>query len=148
MGWQSFWLTLAACTDQICAPASLGSPCHASPIASSHTLNDKHHDPCTQQTSTMRAASVQEPSEGQRRRGVPRRVVLTASAILERRTATYEVAERRPLAAIAALVRFADEPQWLAIEWVDGTPPAMFITPARDALLSATLDTAQVLCQL
>ena len=75
---------------------------------------------------------------------MPRRVVLTASALLERRTSTYEVAEWRPLAAIAAMVRFAGEPQWLAIEWLDGTPPSMFITPARDAILAATLDVAQV----
>lgn len=73
-----------------------------------------------------------------------RRVVLTASTILERRTATYEVAERRPLAAIAALVRFAEQPLWLGIEWADGTPASTFILPARDALLAATLDAAQV----
>ena len=34
-----------------------------------------------------------------------RRLVLTAGAFLERRPATYEVAERRQLAALAALVR-------------------------------------------
>ena len=73
-----------------------------------------------------------------------RRLVLTAEALLERRQATYEVAERRPLAALAALVRFSDEPQWLALEWTDGAPPAMYITPARDALLTAILDAAQV----
>jgi len=47
---------------------------------------------------------VQEGGEG-RRRSVARRLVLTAGALLERRPATYEVAERRQLAALAALVR-------------------------------------------
>ena len=73
-----------------------------------------------------------------------RRLVLTSEALLDRRTSTYEVAERRPLAALASIVRFSDEPQWLALEWTDGAPPNMYITSSRDALLSAILDTAQV----
>lgn len=54
----------------------------------------------------VEAASMgaQEGGEG-RRRCVARRLVLTAGAFLERRPATYEVAERRQLAALAALVR-------------------------------------------
>ncbi|KAK9807966.1 hypothetical protein WJX73_008492 [Symbiochloris irregularis] len=87
--------------------------------------------------------ALQEPRAGARRRGVPRRLVLTASALLERRTSTYEVAEWRSLASIAAIVRFVEEPQWLAFEWLDGTPPSMFISAARDAILTATLDIAQ-----
>lgn len=87
--------------------------------------------------------AFQEGTEG-RRKGTIRRVVLTAEALLERRPVTYEVADRRPLAALAALVRFSDQPQWLALEWTDGAPPAMYITPARDALLTAILDAAQV----
>lgn len=75
---------------------------------------------------------------------MPRRLVLTASALLERRTSTYEVAEWRSLASIAAIVRFVEEPQWLAFEWLDGTPSSMFISAARDAIVSATLDVAQV----
>lgn len=85
---------------------------------------------------------VQEGSEG-RRRGVTRRLVLTGGALLERRPATYEVAERRQLAALAAVVRFAAEPTWLALEWTDGAPAAMYILPGRDALLAALLDAAQ-----
>ncbi len=50
------------------------------------------------------SARGQEGGEG-RRRSVARRLVLTAGALLERRPATYEVAERRQLAALAALVR-------------------------------------------
>ena len=79
-----------------------------------------------------------------RRRGTLRRLVLTSEALLDRRVSTYEVAERRPLASLAAIVRFSDEPQWLALEWTDGAAPTMYITPSRDALLSAILDTAQV----
>ena len=79
-----------------------------------------------------------------RRRGTLRRLVLTSEALLERRVSPYEVEERRPLASLAAVVRFSDEPQWLALEWTDGAAPTMYITPSRDSLLSAVLDTAQV----
>jgi DnaJ family protein C protein 13 len=78
-----------------------------------------------------------------RKRGVSRRLVLTAGALLERRPASYEVAERRQLAALAAVVRFAAEPTWLGLEWTDGAPAAMYILPARDALLAALVDAAQ-----
>ena len=67
---------------------------------------------------------VQGRGEGSRK-GVSRRLVLTAGALLERRPATYEVAERRHLAALAAVVRFAVEPTWLGLEWTDGAPAAM-----------------------
>lgn len=79
-----------------------------------------------------------------RKKGTLRRLVLALEALLERRTSTYEVADRRPLAALAAIVRFSDEPQWLALEWTDGAAPTMYITPSRDALLTAILDAAQV----
>lgn len=42
-----------------------------------------------------------------------------------------QVAEWRQLPAIAALVRFVEDPQWLAVEWADGTPTATYVTPAR-----------------
>jgi hypothetical protein len=54
------------------------------------------------------------------------------------------VAERRALAALAAVVRFAAEPTWLGLEWTDGAPAAMYILPQRDALAAALLDAAQV----
>ena len=41
------------------------------------------------------------------------------------------MAEWRQLAAVAALVRFAEDPQWLAVEFTDGTPAATYVTPAR-----------------
>lgn len=73
-----------------------------------------------------------------------RRLVLTAGALLERRPATYEVAERCHLAALAAVVRFAAEPTWLGLEWTDGASATMYILPGRDTLLAALLDAAQV----
>jgi len=76
--------------------------------------------------------------------GCTRRLVLTSAALLERRSDSYEVAERQQLAQLAALVRFIDQPQWLALEWTDGAPPTMYITPAREAFLTALLDAAQV----
>ena len=70
--------------------------------------------------------------------------MLTSAALLERRSSSYEVAERRQLAQLAALVRFIDQPQWLGLKWGDEGPPTMYITPAREAVLTALLDTAQV----
>ena len=114
------------------------------------------HEPIFQQTShscrsLLRSAdlvdavfvALQVDTEG-RRRGKSRRLILTAEALLERRPSTYEVAERRSLGALAALVRFADQPQWLGLEWTDGAPPTMYITTAREAVLTAVLDIAQV----
>lgn len=60
-----------------------------------------------------------------------RRLVLTQQGVLERRPGDYEVAEWRQLAAVAALVRFSEDPQWLAVEWADGTPATTYVTPAR-----------------
>ena len=54
------------------------------------------------------------------------------------------MAERRELAGLAAVVRFAEEPQLLALEWADSSAPSLYITPARDALLATLLDAAQV----
>ncbi|GAB4814092.1 hypothetical protein N2152v2_001138 [Parachlorella kessleri] len=90
------------------------------------------------------AASKMDGAGGTGRRVVvQRRLVLTQSGLLERRLATYEVAEWRQLAAVAAVVRYAEDPQWLAVEWTDGAPTAVYLTPAREALLAALLDAAQ-----
>ena len=86
--------------------------------------------------------TLQANDEG-RKRGQIRRLVLTAESLLERRPSTYEVAERRSLGILAALVRFSDQPQWLGLEWTDGAPPTMYITTAREAILTAILDAAQ-----
>lgn len=74
---------------------------------------------------------------------VPRRLVLTSNGLLERRPATYEVAEWRQLPAVSALIRYADDPQWLGIEWSDGTSRSIYVTPARDALLAGLLYAVQ-----
>ena len=52
---------------------------------------------------------------------------------------------RRPLSDVAAVVRFARQPQWLGVEWSDGVPPTVYVTPTRDSLACALLDAAQVL---
>lgn len=72
-----------------------------------------------------------------------RRLVLTAVGLLERRPATYEVAEWRQFPAVAALIRYADDPQWLGIEWSDGSTRSIYVTPARESLLAGLLYTAQ-----
>lgn len=74
---------------------------------------------------------------------VPRRLVVTPSSLITRRVDSHDVVLRRPLTAIAALVRFADDPKLLAVEWEDGAPPCQFVTPARDAVLAALLGAAQ-----
>ena len=88
------------------------------------------------------ACTVKDAEMG--RRGISRRLVLTANAILERRPSTYEVAERRQMAGLAAVVRFVDEPQWLSLEWADGSASSVYMSTARDALLATLLDAAQV----
>jgi DnaJ family protein C protein 13 len=50
---------------------------------------------------------------------------------------------RTPLASVAALVRFAEDPKLLAIEWADGAPPSCYVSPARNGVLAALLDAAQ-----
>lgn len=77
---------------------------------------------------------------------VQRRVVLTGSALLERRTSTFEVVRHQPLTSLAAIVRFWEEPQWLGLEWTSGSPATLYALPGRDALLTATLHAAQVGC--
>jgi DnaJ family protein C protein 13 len=74
---------------------------------------------------------------------VPRRLVVTPSSLITRRVDSHDVVLRRPLTAVAALVRFADDPKLLAVEWEDGAPPCQFVTPARDAVLAALLGAAQ-----
>lgn len=54
-----------------------------------------------------------------------------------------QIAEWRQLAMVAAVVRYADDPQWLGVEWADGAPASVYVTPARDALAAALLDAAQ-----
>lgn len=61
---------------------------------------------------------------------------------------TVKVALRHQLSDVAALVRYSRRPQWLGIEWATGGPPALYVTPARDALAAALLDAAQVSASL
>ena len=71
-------------------------------------------------------------------------MVLTGSALLERCTSTFEVVRHQALSSLAAVVRFWEEPQWLALEWTTGRPATLYVLPGRDALLTATLHAAQV----
>lgn len=73
-----------------------------------------------------------------------RRIVVTATSLVERGIESFEVAHRRPLSAVAALVRFAEDPKLLAVEWIDSFVPTQYISPARDGILAAMLDAAQV----
>lgn len=46
---------------------------------------------------------------------------------------------------IAALLRFAEEPRLLGVEWSDGAHPSLYVAGGlRDALAAALLDAAQV----
>jgi hypothetical protein len=75
---------------------------------------------------------------------ITRRLVLTSSLLLERRIDSYDVVSSRPLGKVAALVRFVDDPKLMAVEWSEGSRPTMFTSVARDAILAALLDAAQV----
>lgn len=66
------------------------------------------------------------------------------AVLLERTVSTYEVSERLLLGSVCSIVRFLDEPQKLGIEWSDGTPPTLYISPSRDAIVAAILDACQV----
>lgn len=74
---------------------------------------------------------------------VPRRLVVTAKSLLERRIDSHEVVKRSPLSGVAALIRFADDPKLLGIEWEDGAEPSCYVTAVRDAILALLLDAAQ-----
>mmetsp|Transcript_48085 Transcript_48085/g.121362 ORF Transcript_48085/g.121362 Transcript_48085/m.121362 type:complete len:1147 (+) Transcript_48085:107-3547(+) len=86
------------------------------------------------------ASTLSQPPSGT---AVPRSIVLTPAALLERRRNTFDIAERRPLQSVAALVRFWEEAQHLGIQWSDGSLLTVYVTPARDAMLAALLDAAQ-----
>eukprot|EP00879_Flechtneria_rotunda_P023341 GHRR01024691.1.p1 GENE.GHRR01024691.1~~GHRR01024691.1.p1 ORF type:complete len:238 (+),score=83.68 GHRR01024691.1:52-714(+) len=74
---------------------------------------------------------------------VPRRLVVTRVSLITRHVESHDVVTRKPLAGIAALVRFASDPKLLGVEWEDGAAPSQFVTPARDAVLAALLGAAQ-----
>ncbi|KAK2077974.1 hypothetical protein QBZ16_003842 [Prototheca wickerhamii] len=59
----------------------------------------------------------------------------------KRRSESYEVAVWRPLARLAAVVRYGYDEQWAGLEWVDGTR-STFVCAHRDALLAAVVDAA------
>jgi hypothetical protein len=42
--------------------------------------------------------------------------------------------------------KHAQDPQMLGIEWSDGAPPSLYMSPSRDAILAGLLDAAQVRC--
>ena len=94
------------------------------------------------QSSTLTASSLVQVEGAVKR--VQRRVVLTGQALLERRVSTFEVVRHQALSQLAAVVRFWEEPQWLAFEWASGAPATLYALPGRDALLTATLHAAQV----
>jgi len=70
-------------------------------------------------------------------------LVVTPTSLLERLPGSHDVARRHPLAAAAAVVRFAHDPKLLAVEWADGAPPSVYACPARDGVVAAILDAAQ-----
>ncbi|XP_050212529.1 dnaJ homolog subfamily C GRV2 isoform X2 [Mercurialis annua] len=49
----------------------------------------------------------------------------------------------RPLSAVSALVRFAEEPQMFAIEFNDGCPIHVYASTSRDSVLAAVRDVLQ-----
>ncbi|CAI9100267.1 OLC1v1037231C1 [Oldenlandia corymbosa var. corymbosa] len=74
---------------------------------------------------------------------VSRQLILTRASIVERRPENYEAVIVRPLSAVSALVRFAEEPQMFAIEFNDGCPIHVYASTSRDSLLAAVRDVIQ-----
>eukprot|EP00798_Chlamydomonas_sp_ICE-L_P011458 gene11458-34168_t len=73
----------------------------------------------------------------------PRRLVVTATSLIERDADTYEVDERHPHSALAALISFIEDPKLLGIEWVGGAKPTTYMTPDRDTVLVVLMDAVQ-----
>ncbi|KAI3932822.1 hypothetical protein MKX01_031804 [Papaver californicum] len=74
---------------------------------------------------------------------VYRQLILTKASLVERRPENYEAVIVRPLSAVSALVRFAEEPQMFAIEFNDGCPVHVYTCTSRDSLLAAVRDVLQ-----
>ncbi|PKI66691.1 dnaJ homolog subfamily C GRV2 isoform X1 [Punica granatum] len=74
---------------------------------------------------------------------VSRQLILTKVSLIERRPENYEAVIVRPLSAVSALVRFAEEPQIFAIEFNDGCPIHVYSSTSRDSLLAAIRDVLQ-----
>ncbi|KAG9456503.1 hypothetical protein H6P81_001011 [Aristolochia fimbriata] len=80
---------------------------------------------------------------GEKGDAVSRQLILTKVSIVERRPENYEAVIVRPLSAVSALVRFAEEPQMFAIEFNDGCPIHVYTSTSRDSLLAAVRDVLQ-----
>ncbi|XP_076911276.1 dnaJ homolog subfamily C GRV2-like [Bidens hawaiensis] len=80
---------------------------------------------------------------GEQGDAVPRQLILTKISLVERRPENYEAVIVRPLSAVSALVRFAEEPQMFAIEFNDGCPVHVYSSTSRDGLLAAVRDMIQ-----
>ncbi|XP_043725618.1 dnaJ homolog subfamily C GRV2-like [Telopea speciosissima] len=74
---------------------------------------------------------------------VSRQLILSKASFVERRPDNYEAVIVRPLYAVSALVRFAEEPQMFAIEFNDGCPIHVYASTSRDSLLTAVRDVLQ-----
>lgn len=80
---------------------------------------------------------------GEQGDSVSRQLVLTNTSLVERRPENYEATTVRPLAAVSALVRFAEEPQMFAFEFNDGCPIHLYASTSRDNLIATVLDVIQ-----
>ncbi|KAJ4958164.1 hypothetical protein NE237_025275 [Protea cynaroides] len=80
---------------------------------------------------------------GEKGDAVSRQLILSKASLVERRPENYEAVIVRPLSAVSALVRFAEEPQMFAIEFNDGCPIHVYASTSRDGLLAAVRDVLQ-----
>ncbi|CAI5466822.1 unnamed protein product [Closterium sp. Yama58-4] len=77
---------------------------------------------------------------GVERSGSARQFAVTRHYFVERNPVTYEATYMRQLSTMSAVVRWVEEPQLLALEFVDGAPILVYRCAARDSLLSALKD--------
>uniref|UniRef100_A0A452YQD7 J domain-containing protein n=1 Tax=Aegilops tauschii subsp. strangulata TaxID=200361 RepID=A0A452YQD7_AEGTS len=80
---------------------------------------------------------------GEQGDSVSRQLVLTNTSLVERRPENYEATIVRPLSAVSALVRFAEEPQMFAFEFNDGCPIHVYASTSRDNLIATVVDVLQ-----
>ncbi|KAJ4953933.1 hypothetical protein NE237_030765 [Protea cynaroides] len=80
---------------------------------------------------------------GEKGDATSRQLILSKASLVERRPENYEAVIVRPLSAVSALVRFAEEPQMFAIEFNDGCPIHVYASTSRDSLIAAMRDVLQ-----
>lgn len=98
----------------------------------------------TAATATASRGGGAHARRGGQQGGRRRRLVLTQTALVERRAGDYGATARFPLHLLHAIVRHGADRQRVTFEFAPGAaPPLSYLSPQRDAIVAAVLDAAQ-----